>query len=101
MGSWVGVAHDDVVKVGGDAFNLFDDLIVYLDKPPGRGTAALRDDEPFEKPGGCAERGEGDGVLIDGDLVEQGYQVEGRRCVLFPGNRGPRRRGGWGVVRGS
>ena len=70
MGSRVGVEHDDVVKVGGDAFEVFDDLVDDLDEPPGQGTAALRRDEPFEKPGGCAERGEGDGVLIDGDLVE-------------------------------
>ena len=73
MGSRVGVEHDDVVKVGGDAFEVFDDLVDDLDEPPGRGIAALRHDEPFEKSGGCGERGEGDGVLIDGDLVERGY----------------------------
>ena len=73
MGSRVGVEHDDVVKVGGDAFEVFDDLVDDLDEPPGRGTAALRHDEPFEKPRGCAERGEGDVVLIGGDLVERGY----------------------------
>ena len=70
MGSRVGVEHDDVVKVGGDV-SLMTSLMTLTNH--GRGTAALWHDEPLEKPGGCAERGEGDGVLIDGDLVERGY----------------------------
>ena len=48
MESRVGVEHDDVVKVGGDAFKIFDDLVDDLDELPGRGTAALKHDEPFE-----------------------------------------------------
>ena len=72
MGNRVGVENDDVVKVGADASEVFDDLVDNLDEPPWRGTAALRHDEAFEKPIGCAERGEGDGDHID-DLVERGY----------------------------
>ena len=76
MGSWVGVEHDDVIKLGGDAFKVFDGLLDDFDEPPGRGNAALRHDEPFETPGECAERGEWDGVIFDGDLVEREYRVE-------------------------
>ena len=75
-GKPVCVENDDVVEVGGDASKVFEDLVDDLDEPPGRGTAALRHDEPFEKPGGCAEHGEGNGIFIDGDLVERGYKVE-------------------------
>ena len=34
MGSRVGVEHDNAVKVGGDAFEVFDDLVHDLDEPP-------------------------------------------------------------------
>ena len=54
MGNRVGVENDDVVKVGADASEVFDDLVDSLDEPPWRGTAALRHDEAFEKPIGCA-----------------------------------------------
>ena len=76
VGSRIGGEHDDVVEVGGDAFKVCDDLVDDLDEPPGRGTAALRHDEPLEEPYGRAERGEGDGILVHGDLVERGYEVE-------------------------
>ena len=45
----VGVEDDDVVEVGGDAFEVFDDLVDYLDEPPGRGVATLRHDEPLKR----------------------------------------------------
>ena len=35
MGSRVRVEHDDVVKGGGDAFKVLDDLIDDLDESPG------------------------------------------------------------------
>ena len=47
-GSRVGVEHDDVVKVGGDAFEVSYDLVDDLYEEPGRGTAALKNDEPFK-----------------------------------------------------
>ena len=43
----------------------------------------MRHDEPFEKTDGCAEHDEGDGVLIGGDLVERGYQVEQEEDASF------------------
>ena len=47
MGRGVGVEDDDVVEVGADAVEFFDDLVGDLDKPPGRGVAALGPDEPL------------------------------------------------------
>ena len=58
MSRGVGVEDDDVVKAGGDAVEVFDDLVDDLDKPPGRGVAALRHDEPLKESGGGAEGGE-------------------------------------------
>lgn len=77
MGSEVGVEHDDVVEVGCNTFKAFDDLIDDLDEPPGLGTAALGHVKPFEEPGGGAERGKGDGVLVKWlSVVEQRHEVE-------------------------
>ena len=52
MSRGVGIEDDDVVEVGGDAIEVFDDLVDDLDKPPGRGVATLRHDDgavPKEK----------------------------------------------------
>ena len=90
-----GVEDDDVVEVCGDAFQAFDDLVDDLDEPAGGGAAALRRYKPFEEPVGGAERRQWDGVLVDGDLVEGGDQVEkgknaafaqGVQDLVFPGD---------------
>ena len=47
-GCGVRIVDYDVVKVGGDALQAFDDLVDHLDKPARGGTAALRHDEPLE-----------------------------------------------------
>ena len=67
----VRIENDDVVQVGGDAFEVLDDLVDDFNEPARRGVATLRHDEPLEEAGGGAERGEGDGVFVDGDLVER------------------------------
>ena len=75
-GCGIGIADNDMVKVSGDAFEAFDDLVDFLDEPVGGGTAALRHDEPLEKPARCAEGGEGNCILVDDNLVEGGAEVE-------------------------
>ena len=50
---------------------------------PGGGTAALRLDKPLEKSVRCAEGGERHGILVDGDLVERGDEVEQERDAPF------------------
>ena len=75
MGRGVGVEDGDVVEVGGDAVEVFDDLVDDLDEPPGRGVAALKHDDPFEESSGGSEGGEWYGVLVDGYLVERRHKV--------------------------
>ena len=79
----VGVEDDDVVEVGGDAFEVFDDLADDLDEPPGRRVATLRHDEPLEEAGGGAEGGEWYGDLVDVYLVERRYKVEQGNFASF------------------
>ena len=55
VGCGVRIVDDDVVNVGGDAFQVFDDLGNHLDEPAGGGAAALRHDEPLQPPIGHAE----------------------------------------------
>ena len=83
MSRGVGIEDDDVVEEGGDAFEVFDDLVDDLDQPPGRGVAALRHDEPLEELGGGAEGGEWYGVLVDGYLVERRHKIEQGRYASF------------------
>ena len=78
-----GVEDDDVVEVCGDAFQAFDDLVDDLHEPAGGGAAALRHDKPLEEPVGCAERRQWDGVLVNGNLVEGGDQVENGENAAF------------------
>ena len=66
MGCRVRIVDDDIVKVSGDTFEAFDDLVDYLDEPAGGGTAAMQHDEPLEKPVMCVEGGEGNASLVDG-----------------------------------
>ena len=40
MGCRVRIVDDDIVKVSGDTFAAFDDLVDYLDETAGGGTAA-------------------------------------------------------------
>ena len=72
----VGVEDDDVVEVRGDGFQAFDYLVNNLNEPTGGGTAALRHHKPLEEPVWRAKRRQRDGILVDGDLVELGDQVE-------------------------
>ena len=83
VGGRGGVEDDDVVEVCGDAFQAFDDLVDDLDEPAGGGAAALRHYKPFEEPVGGAERRQWDGVLVNGDLVEGGDQVEEGENTAF------------------
>ena len=78
-----GVEDDDVVEVRGDAFQAFDDLVDDLHEPVGGGAAALRHYKPFKEPVGGAERRQWDGVLVNGDLVEGGDQVEKGENAAF------------------
>ena len=64
-----GVEHGDIVEVDGNAFEVFDEFVYDLDEPTGRSSAALGHKKSFEELGGCAERGEGVDVLVDGDSV--------------------------------
>ena len=50
VGCGVGIVDDDVVNVGGDAFQAFDGLVNNLDGPAGGGAAAVRHGEPLESP---------------------------------------------------
>ena len=72
----VGVEDDDVVEVRDDAFKAFDDLVNDHNKPTEGGTGALRHHKPLEEPVWRAKRRQRDGILVDGDLVERGDQVE-------------------------
>ena len=58
MGSGVGVDHADDFEIGGSVFKVFDNFVRDLNKPPGRGTAALGHG-PLEEPTGCVELSEG------------------------------------------
>lgn len=75
VGYGVRIVDDNVVKVSGDVFEAFDDLVNYLE-PAGGGSAALRHDNSLEKPVRCAEDGEGKYLLADGNLVKGGDEVE-------------------------
>ena len=78
-----GVEDDDVVEVGGDAIEVFGDLVDDLDEPPGRDVATLMHDEPLEESGGGAEGGEWYGVLVDNYLVERRHKVEQGKHAFF------------------
>ena len=99
VGGGVGVVDDDIVKVSYDALEAFDDLVDYLVEPPGGSVVTLRYDEPLEEPVRCAEGGWGNGILVNGNLVKGGDEVEQGKDASF--SRGSRRREGWGVVRAS
>lgn len=51
VGHGVGIEDHDVVKVGRHAIEVLDDLADDLHKPPGRGVAILRHDEPLGRVG--------------------------------------------------
>lgn len=42
VGGGIRIVDDYIVKISGNAFKAFDDLVIYLDEPAGGGTAALR-----------------------------------------------------------
>ena len=82
VGCGVGIVDDDIVKVSGDAFEAFDDLVDSLDEPAGGGTATSRHDELLEKPVMCGEDSEGNGILVDGYLVEERGGIGRNMCPL-------------------
>ena len=43
----------------------------------------MRHDKPFDEPVGCVKRRQCDGVLVNGDLVEGGDQVEKGENAAF------------------
>ena len=62
MGGGVGVEGDGVIKVGGNKFEVLDDLVNHLNEPTECDAATVGHDEPLHQAGGGAERGERDGV---------------------------------------
>ena len=83
VGGGVGVVDDDIVKVSRDALEAFDDLVDYLDEPARGSVATLWHDEPLEEPVTCAGGGEGNCILVDGNLVEGGDKVERGKYASF------------------
>ena len=55
----------------------------HLHEPTGGGASVLRQDEPLEKSVRYAEGGEGNGILVDGSLVEGGNEVEREKYASF------------------
>ena len=84
VGGRGGVEDDDVVEVCGDAFQAFDNLVDVRYEPAGGGAAELRQNMPFEEPVGSAERRQWDGVIVDGNQVEGGDQVEKEKMRPLP-----------------
>ena len=76
MGGGVGVKNDDVVEVGADALEAFDDLLCYCNGPAWGGAAASRDNKPFEELVGRVEGGYGNDIPVDGDPVERRHKIE-------------------------
>ena len=66
-----------------DALETFDNLVDYLDEPAGGSVATLRHDEPLDEPVRCTEGGEGNDILVDGNLVEGGDEVEQGKYASF------------------
>ena len=87
MGGGVRIVDDNAIKVSGGAFKVCYDLVDYLDEPAGGDTAALRRDEPLKRSIRCAEGGEGNGILVDGNLVEGGDEVaQGKYASVAQGS---------------
>ena len=80
----VEVENYDVVKVGGYAVKVFDDLVDDLDEPARRGAASLRHDEAIEESGGRAEGSQRYSVLVDGDLMERRHESEQGEDAVLP-----------------
>ena len=59
------------------------DFVNNPNEQAGGGAAALRRHKPLEYPGWGAERCQGEGVLVDGDLVEGGGYVEEGKYAPF------------------
>lgn len=88
VGRGVGIEHNDIVEVGENAIEAFDDLLIGdCNEPTGRrcGAAAVWHDEPTKRSSGSAEDGEGDGVLVYGDLVEQRHEAGQGGKAPLPG----------------
>ena len=66
-----------------DALETFDNLVDYLDEPAGGSVATLRHDEPLDEPVRCTEGGEGNGILVNGNLVEGGDGIEQGKDASF------------------
>ena len=76
MSSKIRIENDDVVEVGGDVGEAFDDLVDILDEPFWRRAASLWHDKPVEEALGRAESREGDRVLVDRGLMERREQIK-------------------------
>lgn len=72
-----------MVQVGSDASRTFVNLIDDFSNPTRGGVVFLRHDEPLVKLGRSAEGGEGNGIPLDRNLVEQrGYVVKGEDAAF-------------------
>ena len=83
MGGRFGVVDDDIDKVSCDALEAFDDLVDYLDEPPGGLVATLRHDEPLRDSVRCAESSVGYGIIVNGNLVEERDDLEKGKYASF------------------
>ena len=84
VGGGVRIVDDDVVKVSGDEFKAIVDLNNHLDEPAWGDTAALRHDDPLETSIRFVEGGEGNCILVDGDLIEGVAEDEQGRHASLP-----------------
>ena len=77
--TWARVEDDHIIEVGRHLCQIFNDFVNHFDEPAGRSTAALGHDQPLVEARRSAKRRERDGVLVRGNLVERGDQIEERK----------------------
>ena len=76
LGRRIRIENDHIVEVGRHLRQLFNDFVNHLNEPAARSTAALGHDEPLVEARGSAKRGERNHVLVHGNLVDRGDQIE-------------------------
>ena len=71
MKGGVDVEDNDVVELGNDAVEAFDNFVDDLDEPPWTSAASLCHNQPLEDKRGCAESSERYRVLVHYYLMER------------------------------